>query len=184
VVRPELERELRRRRGQRRLRDAVPALERHRLPRHHAVDHDDCTAALALHDGHDGTRELQRPEQIDLERSPPVVEVGGLDGLELARHVGAVDERVDAAERVDGRVDQCSTLLAGAHVGRYLQHRGVETAGADRGFRVVELARRARRDRNAGGTLGRRDDRELDAESRPDAGDEHDFAVEQHRAGR
>jgi hypothetical protein len=73
------------------------------------------TGALLAHDGQDGAGDVHRPEEVDGELALHLL---GRELLEVARIVvpGVVDEHVDAAEAVDGRLDRRLGVLAAGDV--------------------------------------------------------------------
>ncbi len=133
---------------------------------------------LVLHVRDHLLREVQGPEHVDVEYLPPVVEVRALDRAESARDVGAVDQDIDAAEPLDGRIGELPAVRAARDVRRHLEHLGTETERGDVAFRTVELV---------GGPCGndqlralrRRERGQVDAEAGADPGHQHDLVLEQ-----
>src|SRR5207247_8228623 len=72
---------------------------------HHGSDIDDLAATLLLHDGVAGTAREEGAGQVDVDDLAPLGEGEVLDGLADV-HASVVDEDVEPAEALDGRLDE------------------------------------------------------------------------------
>ena len=63
-------------------------------------------------------REAQGTKQVHFHGLPPVVEIRVLKGAEGAAAIGAIDQRIDSAEALDGLVYQILALLGVSDVRR------------------------------------------------------------------
>ncbi|MNN07378.1 hypothetical protein D3C81_1202020 [compost metagenome] len=93
---------------------------------------------------------------------------------------GAVDQRVDAAEALDGGLGE---ILAGGgigDIGGHAQHFALRRDGADALLRLFQPRRTARADGHGTGSFAGSLQGELDAHSGADSGNHHDLVFQQH----
>ncbi|MDT4849790.1 hypothetical protein FQZ97_839200 [compost metagenome] len=144
------------------------------------ADHHDGAGALGLHLRQHGAGQVQRAEQVDVQRLLHQLIGAAFQRVEAAVGVGAVDQRVDPPEARHRGLGEGPAGRLVAHVGRLPEHLAVGAQGLDLLLRLAQARLTAGTDGHRAGARKGRLQGQLDAHARADAGNHHDLVFQQH----
>jgi len=162
---------------QRALRRRIAGLTGERLAGGHGVDHGNGAATGLLHGLDRLLGQGHGADDVGVEALAPVVEIGGLDTLEIAMVESAVDQSVDATKARFGRRHQSLALASVGDVGWLLQYLAIRGDILHAPLGVRETGCRASSDGDMGAFAGRFDG-QLDAEAGADTRNNDDLVVQ------
>ncbi|MNF68693.1 hypothetical protein D3C84_505580 [compost metagenome] len=165
---------------QRALGNRVDAAPRVGLVHPEGGDHDDGPGVLRLHLRQHRAAQVQRADQVDVEGLLHLLVGAAFQGVEPAVGVGAVDQRIDAPESLDGGLGEGLAGVGVADVGGHPEYLAAGLDGADAFFRLAQARFVAGADRHGAGAFAGGLQGELDAHAGADAGNHHNLVSEQH----